>query len=117
MNASDEGNRLQEIAERRRKKKWDRTAKLGDVVMSIIEKRISPGQKKFGSLIETWSDLLPAGLSEHCKIDGVSRGQLKVLVDSPVFVHELRLCSSQLLEQLQQRCPRAGIKKIKFTIG
>jgi len=32
-------------------------------------------------------------------------------------MYELRLCSSELLNEVQQRCPRAGIKKIKFVIS
>ena len=117
MDATEGANCLQDIAGWRKNKRKNRTARLGDVVMEVMENRISPRQEKFGQLIKTWSDLLPEGLAEHCKIDGVSSGQLKILVDSPAFVHELRLCGSQLLEQLQQRCPRARIKNIKFTIG
>ena len=108
---------LQNITKWRKSRKKDRTTTLGDTVREIMDKQISPRKEKFGPLIETWNYLLPAGLTEHCKIDGVSSGQLKVLIDSPVFMHELRMCSPQLLEQLQQRCPRAGIKMIKFAIG
>jgi len=34
-----------------------------------------------------------------------------------VYKYELQLCASELLSELQQQCPRAHIKKIKFVVG
>ncbi|MBW8000742.1 MAG: DUF721 domain-containing protein [Planctomycetes bacterium] len=117
MNMADEDRRLQEITKWRKSKKKNRVTKLGDTVKELMDNQISPRQEKFGTVVETWNEMLPVGLAEHCRVDSILNSQLKVLVDSPVFVHELRLCSPQLLEQLQQRCPRARIKNIKIIIG
>jgi len=94
-----------------------RTARLGDILSELMEQQISPQQARFGSIIELWSQLLPPELHRHCRIADISGGQLKVLVDSPSYMYELRLCSSALLGELQRQCPRARIRKIKFTIG
>ncbi|MHC4068656.1 MAG: DciA family protein [Planctomycetota bacterium] len=101
----------------RSKKKSSRTAKLGDVAEQLMNRRISPRQAKFGSVLETWDRLLPAELREHCSIASVSSSQVRVVADSPSYVHELRLCSSELLEQLQRQCPAARITKIKIGVG
>jgi len=93
------------------------TAKLGDAVKQLMEGWISPQQARCESVSKAWSELLPAGLVRHCKLAEISGGQLKVVADSPLYMHELRLCSRQLLEELQQRCPQAGIKRIKLAIG
>jgi predicted nucleic acid-binding Zn ribbon protein len=89
---------------------------LSHSLSKLMDRRIKPRHKRFGPVIELWQQLLPTELSEHSRVDGILGGQLKVLVDSPSHMHELRLCSSQLLEQLQQYCPQARIKDIKFVI-
>ncbi|MCK4752366.1 MAG: DUF721 domain-containing protein [Planctomycetes bacterium] len=95
----------------------DNATKLSDTVKVLMEEIISPRQSRFQEILQLWNQLLPAELQEHCKLGGISGGQLKVLVDSPVYMHELRLCSPLLIEELQTHCPRARIRKIKITIG
>ncbi|MHC4482745.1 MAG: DciA family protein [Planctomycetota bacterium] len=101
----------------RTKANSNKTARLGDTVRQVMEDWISPQQSRFGAVAQHWSQLLPVELCRHCRLGGMSGGQLKVLVDSPSYMHELRLCSPQLLKELQQRCPAARIKRIKFAIG
>ena len=91
--------------------------RLGDLLSGLMEERISPRQARFELVSGLWSELLPAELGRHCRLADISGGQLKVLVDSPSYAHELRLCSSELLSELQRRCPRGRIKKIKIAIG
>ncbi len=93
------------------------TTSLGDALRQLMRERITPLQARFGPVVELWDQLLPAELSQHCKLTEVSTGELKVLVDSPSYAHELRMCSSALLEQLQQQCPGAKIRGIKIAIG
>ncbi|MHC4494517.1 MAG: hypothetical protein ACYSYM_01700 [Planctomycetota bacterium] len=38
-------------------------------------------------------------------------------VDSSSYMYELQLCSSELLEELQQQCPKARLTRIKFTVA
>ncbi len=92
-------------------------AHLGDVVRKIMDERISPRQAKFGSIAEIWSQLLPPELEQHCRLAEIASGQLKVVVDSPPHLRELRLCTSELLTELQRQCPQARIRDIRFTIG
>jgi len=92
-------------------------AKLGDVAKRFIEGIVSPRQAKFAPVAEIWCQLLPDELNRHCRIADISGGHLKVVVDSSSYLYELQLCSSELLKELKQRCPRARIKDIKFTVG
>jgi len=91
--------------------------KLGDVVTKLLEDRISPQQARYGQLADVWNRLLPAELKKHCRLADFSAGRLKVAADSSAYMYELRLCSSELLRQLQQQCPAARITKIKITMG
>ena len=114
---SIEDEQLCRIAEWRTRPKWEMATRLGDTVKQLMKNRILRRQGRFGSVVGQWSQLLPSELSRHCKIVDISAGRLKVLVDSPSHMYELRLCSAELLKRLQQQCPRAQIKEIKFAIG
>ena len=111
----DQDQRLRLIAVRHTR--YDRTKHLGRVLNEFMEKRVAPSHSRFASVEQLWGQLLPAELAEHCTLAGISAGQLKVLVDSPVYMHELRMCGGELVRQLQQHCPRARIERIKFAIG
>jgi len=113
----DEDEKLLNIARWRKRPKTSKPARLGDIASEIMDNRLSPAQTRFDSIAQAWDQLLPAELSKHCKITGAYGSQLKISADSPSYMHELRLCSSEILSQLQQRCPRAKIKKIKIVVG
>jgi len=101
----------------RTRAKPEEAVKLGDIVTKLMDEQLSGQQARFEAITELWQQLLPVNLYQHCKIVDMSNAELKVLVDSPSYANELRWCSSELLEQLQQHYPRARIKKIKFTVG
>ena len=113
----NEDEQLRGAVKWQRKSYLDRAVRLGDVAKELMENRISPQQARFGPISELWSQLLPDELRRHCKIAGISGSQLRVLVDLPAYKYELRLCSSELLSELQRQCPRAHIKKIQFVVG
>ena len=93
------------------------TTSLGDAVRKLMEDSISARQARYESLPDVWSELLPRGLGGHCRLAGVADGLLKVVADSPSYMYELRLCSSQLVEELRRRCPRARIRTIEVSVG
>jgi len=83
----------------------------------LIDNQISPRQTIYESIDKLWKQLLPDELAHHCRISDISGGQLKVIVDSPSYMHELRLCSTELLKELQQGCLSGRIQKIKFVLA
>lgn len=113
----DGNERLYIVARWGRKPKPMGAKLLGDVLGQLMDRRISPQQARFGPVAEAWGHLLPEELGRHCRISDISGGQLKVLVDSPPYAYELRMCSAELLEELRRECPRAKIKKIKVVIS
>jgi len=92
-------------------------AKLGDMIRELMDHRISPQQVKFESIVQLWSESLPDELRQHCRITDISAGRLKVLVDSPSYMYELQLCSSEILAELRRRCPQVRIKRIKIALA
>jgi len=90
---------------------------LGEMLGEIMKKQIAPKQGIYDIILQAWEQLLPEQLRQHCKIVDVNAGRIKVLVDSPSYLHEFRLCSYQLLEELQKMCPKARVKKIDFSLA
>ena len=113
----DEIERIQKILEYRRMGKSYGAVSLGRIAQQVLDERISPQQVKFSQVDEVWRELLPVELYQHCEIVGISGGQLDVRVDSPAYVYELQLCSSELLNELQRQCPRVRLTRIKLTMG
>ena len=93
-----------------------KTVKLGDLLTELMEKRILPQQQQLLSLNEHWQQLLPTGFCNHCRIAGISNGNLKVFVDSTSYIYQLKLYSSKLLTELQHRCPQVRIRGIELAI-
>lgn len=91
--------------------------KLADSLAEVMETRIAPLQRRFGSVAETWKRLLPAELSAHSRPTAIGSGQLTVQVDSPSYMYHLQICRSDILRELQRQCPHAGIKHIEFVVG
>ncbi|MHC4535921.1 MAG: hypothetical protein ACYS6K_18380 [Planctomycetota bacterium] len=55
----DEGEQLlRDTVKGRLIKKFDRTAKVGDVAQMFITKWVSPRQARFGAVVEVWSRLV-----------------------------------------------------------
>ena len=112
----DETEQLRNAVRWKKKATFNRTAKLSDTLSKVM-KRIGTRQRRFGGVYEFWSELLPDELREHCRLESIYDGQLEVMVDSPAYMYELRLCSSQLLGELQRNFGRGRIRKINFAVG
>ncbi len=94
----------------------EKTSKIGDLLSTIMDSRIEPQHDRYCLLYEIWKQLLPEALSEHCQIESISNGQLKVLVDSPSYMYHMQLCCSNILAELERQCPQLRIKKLKFAL-
>jgi predicted nucleic acid-binding Zn ribbon protein len=108
---------VNEAFEQQAKSRVETAVSLGDVLSEIMERRVLPIQSKFESISKAWRNLLPSGICEHCRIDDISGGRLKIIADSPSYMYELQLLSCELLQELSKRCPGTRIKEIKAVVG
>jgi len=99
------------------KPKYKGAEGLGQTVAKLLEQQISPAWTKLKPVMELWSQLLPADIQKHCKIVGLKGRQLEVKTDSSSYAYELKLCSQELVSQIQQNCPATKVEKIKVVIG
>jgi hypothetical protein len=113
----DEDTRLRNAVQWRKTRKSSGAVRLDQAVRELIDEQISPRQARFSQVAEAWSQLLPAQLCRHCEIINVAGGQLDVQVDSPSYLYELQLCSSELLRELQRQCPKVRLTKIRFLVA
>jgi hypothetical protein len=114
---ADEVEQLRRAANPRAARRANGAVGLGVVLDEFMKNQVSQRQGRFSLISEAWGRILPNELCRHCRIVDVSGGRIKVSVDSPSYVYELQLSSSELLEELERRCPAARIKEIKFAVG
>lgn len=90
---------------------------LGEVLGKIMDERLSVRHEQAMQLEQAWAEILPPNLAAHCRIDEFSPGTLKVVVDNPGYMHELRLCKNDLCGEINRAVPGAKIKDIKLVVG
>ena len=117
MNPMDEDTRLRNAVKWQAARKPYSAVRLDQAVRELVDEQVMPRQARFSRVAEAWGRLLPAQLSAHCEIKDIAGGQLDVQVDSPSYLYELQLCSSELLDELQRQCPKVRLTKIKFVVA
>lgn len=92
---------------------------LGGVVDNFIKRWAGPARKRLAVVGTAWRELLPEELVEHTCLDGLQRGQLRILVDSAAHLSELHFLVRQgdLLEQLREMCPNVSLSRIRLVRG
>ncbi len=108
---------LQGGIEQRRRVRRGPAVQLGGLLRDFMDGQVGPRYSRFAPLAEVWKQLLPTGLAEHCEIVDLDKGLLTVAVDLAAYAYELRLCSDDLAEELQHRCPAARVRKIRIVTG
>ena len=96
---------------RRQKQPGRRPDKLGEAIVSYLGGKHRKLEAN-ASVVDVWLEILPERFYDHCELTGMERGVLHLKADSGPYMHELQVSSGMLLEQLQQRCPRAGIRRL-----
>ncbi len=100
----------------RRQPRAQKAIKIGLSAQEYLDKRDARLQKNC-SVVDAWSGLLPVELYDHCKLAGIAGGVLRIEAEPGPYMHQVRMISGELLEHLQNRCWRAGIKKIVVVAG
>jgi len=106
--------RLQRVKSVTRKE----TVAIGDELVAFFKHSVQKRHTKLATIAECWGMLVPELLSDHCCLDGFSRGTLTVLVDSSPHLYELKqLLLAGLEQQIFLACKSTGLKKIMLRQG
>ena len=108
--------RLRDLNKWRKPKRYQAKL-LGEAAGELFEKKISPKHARYEKISQIWEELLPRELAKHCRIDNFVGGQLRVKVDSPAHLYELKTCSESLLEELNRNFSGARIREIKLSLA
>lgn len=90
-------------------------SKVADLVGGFVQ-QLAPVHARCDSVAAALEGLLPPNMREHCRFEGVSAGNVKLLVDGASYRYELQLCKSDLLMELQRLCPSARVSRIQIVM-
>ncbi|MCC6680335.1 MAG: DUF721 domain-containing protein [Phycisphaeraceae bacterium] len=107
--------RLRQLAERT-------TPRDPDLSLSFLrqtfKKEIDRPLKQLGELASIWDQLVPPELADHARLESLSRGVLRVAVDSSACLYELdRLLRSGLQTQLITRCKGPALRRVLLRVS
>ena len=82
---------------------------------------MSPPQTKRSrstKIAECWEKLIPSTLLEHCALESLHAGTLKVIVDSSAHLYEMKqLLLAGLQDQILLACKSTGLRRITLKLG
>ena len=93
-----------------------------DLSLGFLEKQVRTeygrAAKQLGKVVPHWERLVPAALLPHTRLDGLSRGVLRVTVSDASKHYELdRLLRGGLTRELQQAAGGANLRRVKVQVG
>ena len=99
-----------------------RVRKAPDLSLAFLKNQfqrdVAKPHKQLGQLVSLWQQLLPPDLLEHTRLEGLSRGTLRVAVDSSPHLYQLdRLLSAGLERQLVQQHAGPAFRRVKLRVA
>jgi len=93
-----------------------------DVTLAFLtdtfKREVEKPFKQLEGLAELWAELVPDQLAAHTKLESLSRGVLRVVVDSAGRHYELdRLLREGLARELTKRHKGAALRQVKVRVG
>lgn len=64
-----------------------------------------------------WKEALGERIAKIAKPDGLKRGRLFVVVEDPVWLHQLKMLSPQIIASLNERLKAPVVKEVYLRIG
>lgn len=96
------------------KRQKETTSRFGESADQYFKARLRR-MKRNAAVVDAWEEIVGGGFGEHCRLVSISDGVLGLEVEAGPYMHEMKLMSSELLGHLREKCPTAGIRKIKIS--
>ena len=94
------------------------TPQLGPELISFFKQSVERRQTKLAKIAECWEKLIPSTLLEHCALESLHTGTLKVIVDSSSHLYEMKqLLLAGLQDQILLVCKSTGLRRITLKLG
>jgi len=102
---------------RDRRNRKDPDLSLGFMV-GQFKREVQKPYEQLGKLAEIWLELVPSELAEHTRLMGLTRGVLRVAVDSSGRLYELdRLLRDGVFDELVTRHKGKAIRRVELKLG
>lgn len=86
-----------------------------DVIDKVIGGIADKNPDIHNKIDRIWKNLLTEQELKHTKLTGIKEETLSVCVDSPAWMHQMRIRQTKILKQLREEV--SDIKHIRFKIG
>ena len=94
----------------------DRDFSLG-FLKQKFEREVARPHRELGNLAGLWNDHVPPEIARRTRLVGLSRGTLKVAVDSSAVLYELdRLLRGGLEKKLVKQSTGGGLRRVKLQV-
>ncbi len=94
-----------------------------DYSLRFLEKQfdrdVARPHKQLGKLVGLWQELVPEALLKHTRLEGLSRGTLRIAVDSSPHLYELnQLLRGGLEREMIRRQPgNTSLRRIRLRVA
>lgn len=86
-----------------------------DIIKNVVGNISQQKPNIFHNIDVVWNKIFDEYFLKHTKLVGIREGILSVIVDSPLYLYQLKTQKEKVLKQIQQDIPE--IHNIQFKIG
>lgn len=91
---------------------------LAEFLPAQFKQEVERPYKQMASVVRPWMELVPAELRSHTRLEALSRGVLRVVVDSSARLYELdRLLRGGLEQRLISAHKGPAFRKVQLRVG
>lgn len=93
------------------------TSTLGEILGKVMGEHGLGRGGIMAKLLSVWDGTVGAGIAKHALPESIKGGRLTVVVDSPVWMHQLSMMAPGLIEKINSVMGAGTVEDIKFRSG
>lgn len=90
---------------------------ISDILSKTLSKYRPPQETEITQIWEIWELALGPPIAQNAKPDTFKNGQLRVIVSSSVWIHQLKFLEKEMIANLNARLDTPLITHLRFKIG
>jgi len=90
---------------------------ISDILSKALSKYRPPQETEITQIWEIWDFALGTSIAQNAKPNTFKNGQLKVIVSSSVWIHQLKFLEKDMIANLNARLNTPLITHLRFKIG
>jgi hypothetical protein len=90
---------------------------LGDILSKVMGEHGLGRGGLMAKLLSVWDGTVGTGIAKHALPESIKGGRLTVIVDSPVWMHQLSMMAPGLVEKINSVMGAGTVEDIKFRSG